>query len=82
MERVLGVQGEGVQKAYPFRFLKKNAPQFQDKLGNATITVKFDAKSETAFALNESGRLVPSIVTFWFAWREFYPDTIVSSSKQ
>jgi uncharacterized protein DUF3179 len=81
MERVLGVQVEGVTKAYPFSRLKKQPPQFPDSIGGKNLAIHFDAKSESAYAIDSSGRLLPSLVTFWFAWADFYPDTLVFTAS-
>jgi uncharacterized protein DUF3179 len=77
MERVLGVEVDGTTKAYPFSRLKKQVRDFQDRIGDKTVSIHFDPKSETAYADDSSGKPVPSLVTFWFAWADFYPDTVV-----
>ncbi len=77
MERVLGVQLHGVKKAYPFRALKKQQPEFKDQLGDMVVVIHFDKKSETAFVTDQLGAAVPSVALSWFAWNDFYPDTLV-----
>jgi uncharacterized protein DUF3179 len=77
MERVLGIQSSGAKKAYPFSRLKKQAPSFEDDIAGQKIVLHFDRNSENAFATTESGAQVPAMVTFWFAWVDFYPDTQV-----
>jgi hypothetical protein len=77
MERVLGVQLSGVEKAYPFSRLKKRPRNFEDTLAGQKVIIHFDSKSENAYASALSGTQLPSIVTFWFAWVDFYPDTEV-----
>ena len=77
MERVLGVQVGGATKAYPFSRLKKQPEDFHDSIGHQSVEIHFDPKSQTAYASGSSGELLPSIVTFWFAWADFYPDTMV-----
>ncbi len=79
MERILGVQMNRAKKAYPFSVLKKEPDVFEDNLGGTAIFIHFDRKSETAFATDNSGTPIPSIVAFWFAWHDFYPDTAVAS---
>ncbi len=77
MERVLGIQIGGLKKAYPFSRLKKQPAVFDDDVAGQTITIHFDRKSENAYATTSSGLQVPSMVVFWFAWVDFYPDTLV-----
>jgi len=77
MGRVLGVQVAGVKKAYPFSRLKKLQSGFEDTLAGEKVIIHFDTKSENAYATAPSGTQLPSIVTFWFAWVDFYPDTEV-----
>ncbi len=77
MERVLGIQLGGVKKAYPFSRLKKQAPSFEDEIAGQKILVHFDRRSENASATTSSGSSVPSMTAFWFAWVDFYPDTLV-----
>jgi Protein of unknown function (DUF3179) len=77
MERVLGIQFGGSKKAYPFSRLKKGAPSFEDEIAGRKIVIHFDQHSENAYASSSSGAQVLSLVTFWFAWVDFYPDTQV-----
>jgi hypothetical protein len=76
MERVLGAQLNAFKKAYPFSILKKMPATFQDRLGSTAVIVHFDKKSETGFVTDKTGNVVPSVALFWFAWVDFYPDTL------
>ena len=76
MERVLGVQLNGVKKAYPFSGLKKLPAEVEDRLGCTPIRIHFDSKNESAFVTDREGNAVPAVVLFWFAWRDFYPDDV------
>ena len=82
MERVLGVQLNGVKKAYPFSALKKLPPEVEDRMGPTPIRIHFDRKNESAFVTDWAGRVVPSVMLFWFAWVDFYPDTLVFAANQ
>ena len=77
MERVLGVQFNGVKKAYPFSALKKSPADLEDRLGDTAIRIHFDKKSESGFVTDRHGMIVPSVALFWFAWADFYPDTLL-----
>ncbi len=80
MERVLGVEVNGVHKAYPFSMLKTKAPELQDVLAEKAVRVHFDPKSENAWITDTDGKTLPSMTTFWFAWTDFYPDSLVFKS--
>lgn len=82
MERVLGVQLNGWKKAYPFSLLKKLPPEIEDPLGTTAIHIHFDRKTETGFVTDSTGQTVPSVVLLWFAWADFYPDTLVFVSTK
>jgi hypothetical protein len=77
MERVLGLEVSGVHKAYPFSILKKKPAQFADQVSGMALVIHFDKKSETAYVSDENGAVWPSIALFWFAWQDFYPQTLV-----
>jgi len=80
---VLGVQLNGVKKAYPFSGLKKLPAEVEeDRLGCTPIRIHFDSKNESAFVTDREGNAVPAVVLFWFAWRDFYPDTLVFAADQ
>jgi len=77
LERVLGVQIDGVRKAYPFSILKKMDERIEDYIEGRKIIVNFDKKTQTGYITDENGKALPSITLFWFAWYDFYPDTLV-----
>ena len=79
---VLGVQLNGVKKAYPFSGLKKLPAEVEDRLGCTPIRIHFDRKNESAFVIDRAGNVVPSVVLFWFAWMGSYPDTLVFAAGQ
>jgi hypothetical protein len=82
MERVLGIAVGGIQKAYPFEVLKKKPEQFAEKVGETTVVIHFDRKSKTAWVTTKSGAVLPSTTVFWFAWRDFYPQTQILAKER
>jgi hypothetical protein len=82
MERVLGVQLAGLSKVYPFSVLKKKPERFEDRIGDQKVFIHFEKKSETAYVTNEKGTVIPSVSLFWFAWSDFYPETVVYSDEE
>ncbi len=76
-EWVVGVEINGVTKAYPFSELTKARPSLSDQVGGRSITIQFNQQSRSASVLDAAGKPIPSIMAFWFAWYAFHPDTQV-----
>ena len=76
-ELVLGIEVRGVRKAYPFRVLRAAGPPLEDTVSGERITVHFDKESEEAYAVDASGARLVGIVSYWFVWHSFHPDTLV-----
>lgn len=81
-EQVLGIELEGLAKAYPFSQLARVKTPFKDKVGKKTVTVTYDSKSRTATIKDASGKELPSVVGFWFAWYAFHKDTQVYTAHK
>ena len=81
-EQVLGVELDGFTKAYPFIELARAKSPFQDKIGKKTVVVTYDSKSRTATIKDASGKELPSVVGFWFAWYVFHKDTQVYTASK
>ena len=79
-EWVIGVEINGVFKAYPFSRLPTGQHVLVDQVGGQTIQLVFDT-------INRSGRiyvkdkLIPSTMSYWFAWYAFHPDTLVYQAE-
>ncbi|MEK6801700.1 MAG: DUF3179 domain-containing protein [Nitrospirota bacterium] len=76
-EWVVGVEIDGIAKAYPFSDLKKAGTPVGDQVGGRAITVRFNQQSRSASVIDADGTPLPSIMAFWFAWYAFHPDTHV-----
>jgi len=76
-DRVIGLEINGVPKAYAFSKLKKKPTPFEDEIAGQTVRVHFDAKTQTASVTDSQGNLLPAFTIFWFAWQAFHPDTQV-----
>ncbi len=81
-EWVLGVEVNGVFKAYPFSELKKLKAPLTDHLNGQTINMRFNPQAQSALVTDDAGRPLPSMMAFWFAWYAFHPDTQVFTSTQ
>jgi len=80
-EVVLGIEIGGRHKAYPFAELAKTGGTVNDAVGASTVRVEYDRTHRTARVLDERGRELPSVTTYWFAWYAFFPATEVFYSK-
>jgi hypothetical protein len=81
-ELVLGVEVNGVRKAYAFSELAKalgNRPngRIDDRLGGNAVSIRFDREHRTAQAFDSAGHELPAYMAFWFAWSAFYPEAEV-----
>ncbi len=80
-EWVLGVEIDGRARAYAFSRLAKfvgNRPgTFDDIAGDKLVRVHFDPEHRTGWVRTQSGEEIPSVITYWFAWYAFHPDTSV-----
>lgn len=74
-EWIVGVEIDGVAKAYPLSELKKAGAPIGDHVGGRAITVRFNQTSRSASVIDADGTPLPSIMAFWFAWYAFHPDT-------
>lgn len=74
---VLGLEVDGRFKAYPFRELDKSPPSFTDEFEGRRFEILYDRKNETARVIAENGEEWASLISYWFAWYAFHPDTEV-----
>ena len=70
-EWVVGLEIDGVTKAYPFVELKKVPSPLVDRANGRRVTVRVNAESRSASVVDENGRPIPSVTAFWFAWYAF-----------
>lgn len=75
--KVLGIELNGIAKAYPLARPKNVARPLIDTLGGQTIRVHRGANGISAFATDAEGRLLHGTVLYWFAWAAFHPQTLV-----
>jgi hypothetical protein len=78
-ERVIGFELDGKFKAYPFAELAKVESPLEDRFGGRDLVVVFDAATRSGEIRDNSGKPLPSINSFWFAWYAFHPETKVFS---
>lgn len=77
-EEVIGVELEGVFKAYPFVELdKQGLSKFDDTVKGTLITIVWDSVNRSVKLYDENGDRIAGVQGFWFAWFAFHPDTLV-----
>lgn len=78
-EWVLGVEVDGRARAYGFsrlaRFVGNRPGTFDDVAGDKLVRVHFDPENRTGWVQTQYGEEIPSVITYWFAWYAFHPDT-------
>ncbi|MCH8073344.1 MAG: DUF3179 domain-containing protein [Proteobacteria bacterium] len=72
---VLGLEIDGQFKAYPFSELRKSPREFLDEFQGQSFAVRYDKKNKTASIVGEDGDEWPTLISFWFAWYAFHPET-------
>jgi len=72
--RVLGVVLDGRARAYPHDELTRAGRSATDELAGRAVELRLEGSSASA---QSSGRLLPAVNAYWFAWAAFHPDTSV-----
>lgn len=76
-ERVLGIELDGVARAYPVSELSRGPAEFRDRIGQREVTVRFDDDNVSGQILDAGGKPLPAIQAYWFAWYAFHPETTI-----
>ena len=77
-EKVIGVERNGIFKAYPFSILAYEGKEvITDELLGELIQIEYNAEANSARAVTFDGEELPAVTTYWFSWFAFYPDTEV-----
>ena len=76
-EWVLGIDINGVRKAYAFAELRKVTGVVRDLVNGKAVRIHFNPRAQSAYATDAEGKPLPSVMAFWFAWYAFHPDTEV-----
>lgn len=82
-ERVIGIELDGIAKAYPFAELAKlgDSGVLEDRLGSVPVVIQYDAEQRDGKVLQGDRELV-STNLFWFAWFAFHPQTEVFTVEE
>ena len=79
-ELVIGLELNGLRKAYPLRELANEDSPLLDKFAGHTLKIHFDNDSQSAIILDKNDKVIPSTRMYWFAWYAFKPETEVYES--
>lgn len=75
-EMVIGIEMNGVNKAYPFSELEKiGKPVIKDVVNGQQLKINYSAKNHSASIFDAEGNPLPAVTNFWFAWFAFNPET-------
>jgi len=77
-EQVIGLEVNGVYKAYPFVELEKHGQsKFKDTINGTSVTIEWNSANQSVNLSDSKGVRIAGIQGFWFAWFAFHPDTLV-----
>jgi len=77
-EKVIGLELNGLFKAYPFIELDKSKTNvIHDNIEGQAIEVHFNSQHRSGFIRLNSGEILPTLTSYWFAWYAFHPETEV-----
>lgn len=76
-EKIIGVQVNGRFKAYPFIELNRTSGVVYDEPGGEKVEIHFNREHQSGVVKLKTGEVYPSIMSYWFAWFAFHPDTEV-----
>ncbi|GJM29939.1 MAG: hypothetical protein DHS20C17_25740 [Cyclobacteriaceae bacterium] len=75
-EWIIGIEINGQYKAYPIvRLSKVKTRELKDSLGGTSFTLMWDTRKENFRAVTSTGKEIPALQMFWFAWVAFHPET-------
>ncbi len=81
-ERVIGLEMDGLFKAYPYQELSKNGKaKFSDTFAGQKLNIHWSEQARSGTVTDENGVALPVISSFWFAWFTFHPDTEVYKAR-
>jgi Protein of unknown function (DUF3179) len=77
-DKVIGVSVGDTHKAYPLKLVRKRTTPIEDTVGNTQVKVVYNTEAESAQVVEaNSGKLLPAVVVYWFAWATFHPESSV-----
>jgi hypothetical protein len=81
-EQVLGIEIGTTFKAYPFSELARlERSVFHDVVAGRELEIQFDPVNRTGKILGENSNEIPTVISFWFAWMAFHPESEVFKAE-
>lgn len=74
---VFGIELEGMKRAYPVEELKKLEGSLKERIGEMELIISLDGPDGEVKARGEDGRDIEGLVTYWFVWHKFHPESTV-----
>ena len=74
-EWVIGLLVDGVAKAYSVQELEKDR-EVLDTVNNLALEISYDVDKQQVDVIERAtGKAIPIVKVYWFAWQAFYPET-------
>jgi len=80
-EWVMGIEVQGIFKAYPFSLIEETGPAFWDSIHKKDYVVCWNGEARSAKVVDPQGKPIPTVTAYWFAWYAFHPKTDVFMEK-
>ena len=71
---VIGIEIEGMTSAYLMDRLRAER-EIKDTIGNRSISISFDAETDTVTVRGGKGETYDYLLTYWMVWKGIYPET-------
>lgn len=78
---VLGIERNGITRAYPFSELAGSPRTFSDMIGIEEVKITYEPASRTVRVENKAGEDIPTVVAYWFAWSAFHSETEIYTAS-
>jgi len=80
-DKVIGLEINGIAKAWPFKELEKEGEMVKDTLAGTELKIIYNTEAKIAEIRYQKGELLPAVTMFWFAWSAFNPETLVFQAE-
>ncbi|MDX1776425.1 MAG: DUF3179 domain-containing (seleno)protein, partial [Desulfobulbales bacterium] len=76
---VVGLEIDGHTAAYRLDQLRA-AGVISDMIGGRSLTISFDAETDTVTVQGDKGEMYEHLLTYWMVWKGIYPKTALYNS--
>lgn len=77
----MGIEMGSSSVFFPFEMLFEKRSPLKYKIENQLLMIHFDKSGLTAWVEDVEGNMIPSVITYSWAWKAFYPDTETFETK-